>query len=128
MIKSINFRIKHWQYNNRIPMIKLHTDCLFKAHPLKNNTSIENQGLAFLWVLTITGDGLEILHYSSEEMFFIPDKKINDVQLMNIIRQSYNKANHEVSMKNAQAGLNAAFPPFNGVPIDLPEIRKVLDM
>ncbi|MBL7745635.1 MAG: hypothetical protein JNN00_19340 [Chitinophagaceae bacterium] len=130
MITSIHFKVKKWDYNKKAPLTKTHTDCTLMTHPLRSNNEPDGKaaGLTFIWTLVLTGEGLEILYYSSEEFFVIPNRIISDEKLLEIIKQSYGRTSFEVAQRNIKVGLDAGFPRFEKIPIDLPHIRSVLDM
>jgi hypothetical protein len=128
MIKSIHFRVKKWDYNKNAKLVNTKTDSNLATHPLRSNKQKNAEGLAFVWYLTLKANDMEVLYYSSEEYFLIPDRPITDEQLLNIVKQSYDRTSQEVAMRNLNVGLDAGFPPFEKHPIDLKEIKKVLDM
>ena len=127
MIESIRFHVKKWAFNSNAQILNPKTDCLLEALSLrsqKNPTVIA--GLGLIWILSISDNDLEILYYSSEEQFLFLDKNISDSQLLVIIRQSYKRTNAEVSARNEAVSLNAAFPPFDEIPLNLSDIRALL--
>lgn len=130
MIKSIHFAVKKWQYNSNAKLISPRTDSNVAVHPLRKhqNPNGKAEGLCFLWYLIITANGIEVLYYSSEEFFIIPNREISDTQLLHIVRQSFERTSYEVAMKNLKVGLDAGFPIFEKQLIDLKVIRGVLDM
>jgi hypothetical protein len=127
-IKSIHFKIRKWQYNANAKMIKLHTTCDLRTHPLRNNESEEAKGLVFIWVLVISANDIEVLYYSTEEFFIIPERKITDDKLMQLIGMSHFRTNRELAPKNLAVGLDAGLPKLEDIPIDLKRIKSVLDM
>lgn len=128
MITSIHFWVTKWEYNRAAPLTNIHTSCSLTTHPLRSNEGALAAGLCFVWTLVLTGEGSEILYYSSEEFYVISDRKITESQLLDIIYNSYDKSNKEVSMRNLKAGLDAAFPNFESIIINVKQIMKVLEM
>lgn len=129
MIKSIKFRVKQWQHNPNAILIKLHTDAQLATHPLrKAGGDGKAEGLCFVWTLVIQANGIEVLFYSTEEFFIIPNREITDSRLEGILKESYDNSKSEVEIRNIKVGLNASFPSYKKIPIDLPTIRNVLDM
>lgn len=128
MIQSIHFREKKWQFNKNAGRNDLKTDCNLITNPLRKDGKGAAEGLAFIWILTISASGIEILYYSTEEFFLIPNRKITDAELMVIIKQSYDHSYMALAPKNLAVGFDAGFPSFDQIPIDLLEIRQVLDM
>jgi hypothetical protein len=130
LIQSIHFKIRRWDYNENSPKTNVHTDCDLLVHPLRSsvNQDAKAEGLVFVWLLVITGEGIEMLYYSTEEFFVIPDRIITDAQLADIISNSYDKASNELALRNKVIGLDVALPDIGTLPLSIKEIREVLDM
>lgn len=131
MIKSIDFRILKWQYNNKIPLTNTRTETNLFSHPVRKNGDPFNkvEGVGFKWILVITANDLEVLYYSTQEMVLISDKDISDYAFKEIVRETHRKASLALVKKNLIAGLDAGFPEFDTIKtMDIKEIKKVLEM
>jgi len=128
MVRFINFDIKKWQYNKNAPKEGFKTDLSLITNPLRSRMNGPSEGLGLTWILTITAKGIEVLYYSAQEMIIIDDKNISDTHLFDTLRISYDHAYAAMAPKNLAVGLNAGFPPFEGIITDLSEIRAVLHM
>ena len=127
MSQSIRFYVKKWQYNENAKKENFRTDLTIITSTLSSNKTGKTEGLTFTWLLVITANEIEVLYYSSEEWVIINDINISDDDLLAVIRQSYNNSNKELSIRNAEIGLNASFLTFEEVPMDLSGIRQALN-
>lgn len=130
MIQHLKFERRKWDYNKNRPKTKFHTDCLLTTHPIKSRTNPNGkaEGISFKWTLIITAELIECLYYSAEDWYIFTDRNFTDNELWVIIRQSYNRANDDLAPSNIKVGFNAGFPLFDSIPLNLSEIRQVLDM
>jgi len=130
MIQSIHFIIKKWDYNKKAPLTNTHTDCTLRLHPLRPvaDPTGKAAGLTFIWTLVLTGEGLEILYYSSQESFIIQPPVLIEPELLEITKQSYERSSYEVAMRNLAVGLDAGFPAFETIPMDVKALMNVIDM
>lgn len=109
-------------------MVNTRTDTNIFFNPVFNNESETAQGISFSWVLVLTGNGIEILYYKSQEMYVISEgSSPNDVELRDLVYQSYLRTSEEVAKRNLKVGLNAGFPQFHKIPVNIKDIREVLD-
>ena len=108
MSQSIRFYVKKWQYNENAKKENFRTDLTIITSTLSSNKTGKTEGLTFTWLLVITANEIEVLYYSSEEWVIINDINISDDDLLAVIRQSYNNSNKELSIRNAEIGLNAS--------------------
>lgn len=128
-IEHIHFKVRKWDYNPNTPLTNTKTEAILRTHPLRKNQGGAAEGITFIWILVLTGEGLEILYYSTEEFVLIPHRKISLTALDKVVRKTYDNTMIELAGRNLAVGLDAGFPPFDNINgVELEGIRQVMNM